>query len=112
MLRRRDEIVEDVLFELQHAAVVPRASELESTANIGNGVNTTLLNPQRSVLLHPKRVLAHKGWQPDRPKATIAGKQRGIVSIQPHVLAMDDVHRPARSIRGFIPLLLHDDVAG
>src|SRR5207253_190081 len=57
MLGGGDKVVEDVLFELHHAGVVPGSSEFESAPDVRDGVNSALFNPKRAVLLHPECIL-------------------------------------------------------
>ena len=50
-LRCTDEIIEDVLFVLEHSVAMPALPELAPAAQVGHGENTALFHPNR-----PKRV--------------------------------------------------------
>src|SRR5262245_12694604 len=112
MFGSRNEVIEDVLFELQHATTVPGPAELEPSANDCDGINTALFDPKSAILLHPERILGHERGQPYCSEAAIPHEQGGIVAIHAHIFAVHDVHGTASSVGGFVPLLLHHDVAG
>ena len=90
VLRRRGEVIEDILFVLQHTGVVPRLAELTSPAQVGQRVDATVLCPGHG-----------RGGETGKLaeiEAAVAGEQRRVRSVPLKTFLIHDEHRNARAV--------------
>src|SRR6185369_4150714 len=85
-----DEIVENILFFVEHSGAVPRLSELSSPPQVGNGIHPAAFQPCKAV--------AAKLWRIADIEPAIAGELGRILAIELQALFVEDEHRNAGSV--------------
>jgi len=93
-----DEIIENVLFLLQHAGAVPVFPLLAAAAQIGQGVEAAGLEPRHHALVE----FGRRG----NAEAAIAVEERGIAAVSLQTFLMDQEHADAGAVLRWILDLL------
>ena len=93
------EIVEHILFFLEHSGVVPSVAEFTSTAKIRHGIY--------AALLHPCDGGAAIGRFQIHVESAISGEIRGIVAVELQSFKMRDEHWNLCAVFRYVPDLLH-----
>src|SRR5208282_1217154 len=93
-----DEVVKNVLLFLQHAGAMPVFAEFGTAAQIGDGVNATVL--------HPEIHAAVESWRQRDVKTAVAVQQGWVLAILLDSLLSDYKHRDLRPVFRGVPNLL------
>ena len=94
-----DEVVEDILLFFEHAGAMPVFAKLSSAAQVGNGVDATVLHPEKHAAAETRR-------QRD-VKAAVARQQCGVFAVLLDSLLAHDKHRNLRAVLRAVPHLPH-----
>src|SRR6266571_1949638 len=90
MAPRGNEIIEDVLFLLQHARVVPFFAILATAAQIGPGKHAAMFDPQEGS--------DGEDWSQADIKASVTKEQRWIVAVQHQPFLVREKHWHAGAV--------------
>src|SRR5258708_2021624 len=97
-LRRRSEVVKDILLFIEHAGAVPVFAELGSATQISHGKYPTVLKPKITV--------AHEIRSQADIESAIAGEKGRILPVEYQISLVEHEHGHMRAVFGIKPKLL------
>ena len=96
---RGDEVIENVLFLVQHAGTVPVLAKFRTSPKIGNSKNSAVLQPDKPAPLEIRREA--------EVEPPIRGQQRRVLAVERHSLFVKHEHRDLGAVLRGVPKLLH-----
>ena len=101
---RCDEIIENILFFVQHAALVPLFSVFQAAAQVGYAINAALFHEHNGSRVEPGR---EADLEP-----TVSVEVTGVVAVELQSVAIDDEHRDFRAVLAGVEHLFRSVVFG